>query len=571
MERHALVDGRESEPGRRSLGVLEQRLLRERDQLFRGRGVIGRWDQHGDGTLGRNEVVNRFSAVSAGSTLMYLASVSCATTTECFAVGLFSGPKTQRGTLIERWDGTSWSIVPSPSPAGSTFGLSAVSCSSATSCSAIGYLTTTNAAGPRFGMLAEQWDGTSWSIVAGPNPAGATDTSVRAVSCSSTTTCIAVGGYQPSATTDGAEATLAEQWDGTAWSIAANPTGVSRSGLSAVSCPAIASCFAVGDSYDGTVTRPLLEQGHGTAWSILASPSVPPSLVATLDGISCPSPVSCFAVGSYSSSTTTARSLVERWDGTSWSVVPSPNPAGASSTILHGVSCASATNCFAVGTYIAANTWRTFTLRWNGTSWTDQPVPNPGRSNRNYLYGVSCTSATSCFAVGANVNGIGRALIERWNGTSWSIVTSPNADKATGTYLYGVSCANANSCVAVGQAFFGEDSPSKAVVERWNGAFWRIVGSNSPSPYFNVLTGVSCTSVASCIAVGSSATAQTAPATTLIEQWNGKAFSIAASPNPAGSTRSFLQGASCATATNCQAVGGYEAAAGRRTLVERYG
>ena len=168
--------------------------------------------------------------------------------------------------------------------------------------------------------------------------------------------------------------------------------------------------------------------------------------------------------------------------------------------------------------------------------------------------------------------GLGSAnSIAKWNGTTWSIMAGPNADKATGTYLYGVSCANPNSCVAVGQSFFGEDSPSKAVVERWNGAFWRIVGSDSPSPYFNVLAGVSCTSVASCIAVGSSATAQTAPATTLIEQWNGKAFSIVASPNPAGSTRSFLQGASCATATNCQTVGGYEAVASRRTLVERYG
>jgi hypothetical protein len=164
----------------------------------------------------------------------------------------------------------------------------------------------------------------------------------------------------------------------------------------------------------------------------------------------------------------------------------------------------------------------------------------------------------------------GKTLIERWNGTSWSIVPSPNPGDATDSGLLGVSCVSVTNCTAVGRYLLGEDSPSKTLVERWNGTAWRVVGSANRSAYFNVLTAVSCGSATSCFAVGSSADGQTTPQATLVESWNGTAFSIVPSPNPPGSTRNFLKGVSCASAANCHAVGGYEARASRYTLVERY-
>jgi hypothetical protein len=77
-----------------------------------------------------------------------------------------------RGTLVESWDGTAWSVDPSPTP-GTYGGLSGVSCSSARSCTAVGNYSHGTGSGTS-GLslpLAESWDGTAWSVVPAPRPA----------------------------------------------------------------------------------------------------------------------------------------------------------------------------------------------------------------------------------------------------------------------------------------------------------------------------------------------------------------------------------------------------------------
>jgi hypothetical protein len=117
-----------------------------------------------------------------------LSEVSCISTNDCIAVGMaawgsYRAPNS--GPVAERWDGTSWSIQTTPSPTAS--GLSGVSCTSTTACTAVGFTDYNNA------TLAEAWNGTSWSIQTTPNPAGATSVGLNAVSCTSATTCTAVG------------------------------------------------------------------------------------------------------------------------------------------------------------------------------------------------------------------------------------------------------------------------------------------------------------------------------------------------------------------------------------------
>src|SRR5690242_18204475 len=86
---------------------------------------------------------------------------------------------------------------------------------------------------------------------------------------------------------------------------------------------------------------------------------------------------------------------------TSWSIVASPNPTGSSGSYLNGVSCKSGAGCFAVGySTTASNPGTTLIERWNGTSWSILASPNPAGATGSYLNGVSCTSATSCLAVG---------------------------------------------------------------------------------------------------------------------------------------------------------------------------
>ncbi|MDP9334273.1 MAG: hypothetical protein M3Q30_13335 [Actinomycetota bacterium] len=178
---------------------------------------------------------------------------------------------------------------------------------------------------------------------------------------------------------------------------------------------------------------------------IVPSPNPTGATYTSLYGVSCTSTSSCFAVGEYYEiSSYTYLTLVERWDGTSWAIVPSPSPTGVRESGLADVSCTSTTSCFAVGTFGHTEgprdtLFETLVERWDGTSWAIVPSPNPTASWSN-LSDVSCTSTTNCFAVGLSGSNYGppfSTLVERWNGSGWAIVPSPNPTGATNNFLYG--------------------------------------------------------------------------------------------------------------------------------------
>src|SRR5207244_2307967 len=146
-------------------------------------------------------------------------------------------------------------------------------------------------------------------------------------------------------------------------------------------------------------------------------------------------------VGLHSGSRGHEQTLVETWDGTSWSVTPSPNPGTKGSELSGGVSCASTTFCVAVGFKSNdGNTFQTLVETWNGTNWSVTPSPNLGDNNDSFA-SVSCPSATSCVAVGVHTkpSQLGPTLIETWNGTSWSVTHSPNPNTMSNNSFSGVS------------------------------------------------------------------------------------------------------------------------------------
>jgi hypothetical protein len=103
--------------------------------------------------------------------------------------------------------------------------------------------------------------------------------------------------------------------------------------------------------------------------------------------------------------------IIERWNGSTWSLSPSPNP-NANAAALNGVSCPSSTSCVAVG---IANS-RTLIEQWDGATWTIAASPNRTGSDFDIMYGVSCTTATACFSVGwAHVPLYAYTLIERYS------------------------------------------------------------------------------------------------------------------------------------------------------------
>jgi hypothetical protein len=135
-------------------------------------------------------------------------------------------------------------------------------------------------------------------------------------------------------------------------------------------------------------------------------------------------------VGNYSNGTgsgtsTLSRSLIESWNGSTWSIVPGPSPSVA---YLYGVSCISARSCKAVGDYASSlGAFWALVESFNGTTWSIVPGPRPSVA---YLYGVSCVSTRSCKAVGehANSSGVVRTLVESWNGTAWTVRPKSQAD-----------------------------------------------------------------------------------------------------------------------------------------------
>ncbi len=143
-----------------------------------------------------------------------------------------------------------------------------------------------------------------------------------------------------------------------------------------------------------------------TGWSKVPSPN-PAAPAGQLFGASCSGASACTAVGTYVKPSGRGVTLAERWNGKKWSIQPTPNPSGAAVSALSGVSCTTASACIAVGVSTTGSGVRvTLAERWNGTTWRIQRTPNPAGARGSFLNGVSCASPSACTAVG--VFGLGR-------------------------------------------------------------------------------------------------------------------------------------------------------------------
>ena len=348
--------------------------------------------------------------------------------------------------------------------------LDGVSCTSATACTAVGFSGTEATI---TASVSERWNGKSWAIQPTPHPSSLQGTALSSVSCTSPTSCIAVG-YSGKVST---AAAFAEGWNGRKWTIQTtpHPTGSHATALAGVSCISPTTCTAVGYS-TGSAKVPLAERWNGRTWTIQPTPDATRSLPTNLSSVSCASPTGCTAVGQ-SGIPNTATTLAERWNGTRWTIQQRPSSAGPM-TALYKVSCTAPTTCTAVGFSgdpggVATSSGPTTTSldeRWNGIKWTIQPTPNPSGSSYNVLVGVSCTSASTCTAVGesypfSNTGTSQQSLAERWDGTKWTVQATPNPPPRPGfvTALVGVSCASPTACIAVGTS--GTPGAHTALVE----------------------------------------------------------------------------------------------------------
>ena len=269
------------------------------------------------------------------------------------------------------------------------------------------------------------WNGSAWSIVG--TPALGVSSALLAVSASTATDAWAVGFSVLGRHDDG---TLIEHWNGTAWSVNSSlvVTGFVAE-LTGVVDLSPTDAWAVGKGNSA-----LLEHWNGSAWSSVTIPD-PDFTPGAGQSISASSPTDIWVVGTTVNTTTgatTAEAL--HFNGTAWSVVPMQQP-GTNTPTIGAVTAISATDAWAVGEDTGATSalgGSTLIEQWNGTSWSIVPSPTPGADPG--LTGVAARGSSDVYAVGSNLPSINggavQGLILRWNGSTWSQDTDPT----DGTY-----------------------------------------------------------------------------------------------------------------------------------------
>jgi hypothetical protein len=486
------------------------------------------------------------STPNTASTVNQLLAVSCTSAGGCTATG---------NGLAERWNGTGWALQTIASPHGNTAAdLSGVSCTDNSRCMAVGSYFSKEAIQT---MVAERWDGTKWTVVSTPLSTVADSTGLGDVSCTHATTCTAVGFYHDPV--DGNRA-LAEDWS-LRWQLQAPqiPTGAIAGGLQTVSCPFVNFCAAVGgDEQSGSVFNAVVETWNGRNWFVGTTPNASNSV---LSGVSCNGAKACTAVGDAVGGGSTLVSLAERYDGTNWTVQSTPNPAGAVHSFLTSVSCASVKTCTAVGFFTdGSGNQFPFAEQWNGTSWSLQTPPAPTGSTTAQLNGVSCTSSTACEAVGSDNT---HTWAEVWNGTTWAIQNIATPSGGQHPFVNGVDCTAANACTAVGD-YINASSNAVPLAERWNGSAWSVQNVPVPSGSTSEFSSVSCSTTQfnmGCNAVGF--VTKNGISLPMAENWNGSTWAVrpTQSPDP-NVSRSTMSSVSCSTLITCMGVGFYDTSTG---------
>ena len=238
--------------------------------------------------------------------------------------------------------------------------------------------------------LAERWNGTTWTQVPTPTPVGTGY--FEGVAATSRSNAWAVGGIGPGPGEGDDSAPLIEHWNGTAWSQAQYPQPAGGQ-LRGVAASSSSNVWTVGWTGSGTSMQTLIEHWDGAAWTVVPSPNSS-SLGDFLDGVAVISASNAWAVGAASGTSSSQSTLIEHWNGSKWAVVSSPTPTG--DTELEGVAASSRTNAWAVG-YTRPSSCDpqcgTATLHWNGKRWDVVPSVNPPGSGLSALEGVVVVSA----------------------------------------------------------------------------------------------------------------------------------------------------------------------------------
>jgi hypothetical protein len=278
---------------------------------------------------------------SPSRTATVLDSVSCPTVSLCWAVGQQTPAAGSAKAYDLRWNGKRWSaggahLLASPA---------AVFCGSAANCWVAG------------GAAIEHWNGGKWAPV--PTPSALASLVSPALYCVSSRDCWVTGA------TAGLQGTRIGHWNGHTWrSVGIQTASRHNTYFPGVSCLSATECLTAAADINGGAPPTL--SWNGLKW--VFSPPVS-SPTAGFEAVSCAAGLGCMAVGY--SGTNESLAFGELWTGTQWQPVGNVAPQGGPSQ-LNGISCITKSDCWAVGTAYSAISKASLNLieRWNGTDWS---------------------------------------------------------------------------------------------------------------------------------------------------------------------------------------------------------
>jgi hypothetical protein len=273
------------------------------------------------------------------------------------------------------------------------------------------------------------------------------------------------------------------RWNGSRWTLfPIRKLGTGGNELNGADGVASDDVWAVG-AYAATEASPyktLVEHWNGSQWQVVASPNVGAGTKNTLTSVDALSRTSAWAVGSYRTPASLGndpvrKTLIQRWNGTSWTIVSSPNPGTLSNSLL-GVAATGQNDIWAVGWKIGSQGLRSLILHYDGTAWTEAAVPTVG-TGENVLTDISALSANDIWASGYYDEGTQqKTLTLHYDGSSWSSV--PSASRGDGvSILNDISATSPSAAWAVGFEYRASLKRYVATTQRWNGSAWSAVPS----------------------------------------------------------------------------------------------
>jgi len=352
------------------------------------------------------------------------------------------------------------------------------------------------------------------------------------------------------------------------WAVQPAPAlGTNDNSLGAVSAASASDVWAVGNFLPDTATSnqdaTLANAVHfdGSTWAETPVPHAGPNY-NTLFGVAAAGG-KAWAVGVALDGSYHPHSLIDAWDGNAWSVAPTPK-LHSKRDILFGAAAVSTSNVWAVGEQQGGNgVFGTLIEHWNGTKWSAVPSPDPGSAG-NHLYGVAAAGPSNIWAVGQRSSQASDTpLIVHWNGHRWSTVRIPRLAGLANGLLQGVT-VHQGQVWAAGQSDDAAHQARPLVVHMGHGTGTVQLLSNVGTS-FSDITGVAFAD-GSVWLVGSALDAASGNQLTVVARNSGSGWHQVAAPNPGNGDR-ILGGISAAGRT-AWAVGAFDTSTGRNPLIE---